>query len=39
MVDQNHNEYQGVRIYCIAIYSGILYNVGIICGEEILARI
>ena len=39
MVDQNNNEYQGVGIYCIAIYYGILYNVGIICREEIWARI
>ena len=29
MVDQNHNEYQGVGICCIAIYYGIMYNVGI----------
>ena len=39
MVDQNHNEYQGVGIYCIAIYYGIFYNIDIICREEIWARI
>ena len=37
MVDQNHNKYQGVGIYFIAIYYGILYNVSIICREEICA--
>ena len=26
MVDQNHNEYQGVGLYYIAIYNEILYN-------------
>ena len=39
MVYQNHNEYQGVEIYCITIYYGILYNIGIICREEIWAKI
>ena len=39
MVDQNHNAYQGVGIYCIAIYNGILYNIGIICKEDIWAKI
>ena len=28
-----------VVIYCIAIYYGILYNVGIICRDEIWAKI
>ena len=36
MVGQNHNGYQGVGIYYIAIYNRILCNVGIICREEIL---
>ena len=35
MVDQNPNEYRVVELYCIAIYSGILYNIGNICREEI----
>ena len=39
MVDQNPNEYQGVGIYCIAIYYGILYNIDIIRAEEIWVRI
>ena len=39
MVDRNHNEYLGEGIYCIAIYYGILYNICIICREEIWARI
>ena len=34
MVDQNHNEYQGAGIYCIATYYGKLDNVGIIYREE-----
>ena len=38
MVDQNRNEYEGTGIYCIVIYYGILYNVGIISREEIWAR-
>ena len=39
MVDQNHNEYQGVGIYCIATYYGISYNIGIKYREETWARI
>ena len=39
MVDKNYNGYQGVGIYCIAIYYGILYKVGIISRDEIWATI
>ena len=39
MVGQNHNKYHGVGIGCIAIYYGILYNIGILCREEIWARL
>ena len=35
MVGQNHSKYRGGGICYIVIYYGILYNIGILCWDEI----
>ena len=39
MVGQNYSKYHGVGICCIAIYNGILYNIGILCRKAIRVRL
>ena len=39
MVGQNHSEYHGGGICCIAIYFEILYNIDILYWDEIWARL